>query len=176
MPEITSRYADCWWPGGDYSPEDCAAKLKVIRDSAERAGRDPMPITPAFIWACFIGNDDAELAEILGAPLVKAYVMQIPAEIMRKYGFAHPLGDNWRGYQDINPAVLPRERIVAMLKKVNVEGIRAIVPNGTPRKTARILKGFVEAGIQVPKILDYGGMAGLKYAARSADKVREAEN
>ena len=40
MPEITSRYADCWWPGGDYSPEDCAAKLKVIRDSAERTGRD----------------------------------------------------------------------------------------------------------------------------------------
>ena len=28
----------------------------------------------------------------------------------------------------------------------------------------------------VCKILDYGGMAGLKYAARSAQKVREAED
>ena len=176
MLEITGRYADGWWSGSAYSPEDYAAKLKVIRDSAERAGRDPMAITPAFIWICLIGNDDAELAEILSAPLVKAYVMQIPAEIMRKNGFEHPLGDGWRGYQDINPAVLPRERIVAMLKKVNVDAIRAIVPNGTPGKIASILKGFVEAGMRVPKILDYGSMAGLKYAARSAGKVREAED
>jgi phthiodiolone/phenolphthiodiolone dimycocerosates ketoreductase len=176
MLEITGRYADGWWPADTYSPEDYAAKLKVIRDSAERAGRDPMAITPAFIWPCFICNDDAELAEILSAPLIKAYVLQIPAEIMNTYGFEHPLGDGWRGYQDINPAVLPRERIVDMLKKVNVDAIRAIVPNGTPRKIARILKSLVEAGMQVPKILDYGGMAGLKYAALSANKVREAED
>jgi len=176
MLEITGRYADGWWPGGAYSPEEYAAMLKIIRDSAERAGRDPMAITPAFIWTCLIGNDDAELAEILAAPLVKAYVLQIPAEIMRKHGFEHPLGDGWRGYQDINPAVLPRERIVDMLRKVNVDAIRAIVPNGTPRKIARILKGFVDAGMRVPKILDYGGMGGLKYAARSAAKVREAED
>jgi hypothetical protein len=86
-----------------------------------------MAITPAFIWPCFICNDDAELAEILSAPLVKAYVLQIPAEMMNMYGFEHPLGDGWRGYQDINPAVLPREQIVDMLKKVNVDAIRAIV-------------------------------------------------
>ena len=30
--------------------------------------------------------------------------------------------------------------------------------------------------MRVPKMLDYGGMAGLKYAAASADKVREAED
>ena len=28
----------------------------------------------------------------------------------------------------------------------------------------------------MPKILDYGGMAGLKFAARSPQKVREAED
>jgi phthiodiolone/phenolphthiodiolone dimycocerosates ketoreductase len=30
--------------------------------------------------------------------------------------------------------------------------------------------------MRVPKILDYGGMAGLKYAARSPAKVRETED
>jgi len=30
--------------------------------------------------------------------------------------------------------------------------------------------------LRVCKILDYGGMAGLKYAARSAQKVRDAED
>lgn len=176
MLEIIGRYCDGWWPAGAYTPDDFAEKLQVVRGSAERAGRDPYAITPAFIWTCFIADDDAELARILEAPLIKAYVLQIPARIMRQHGFEHPLGDEWRGMQDINPEVLPRERIVAMLKKVNVEAILAIVPHGTPQQIARTLKGYMDAGLQVPKILDYGGMAGLKYAARSAQKVRDAED
>ena len=176
MLEIIGRYCDGWWPAGAYSPEDFAQKLQAVRNSAERAGRDPMAITPAFIWTCLIADDDAELAKILEAPLIKAYVLQIPGKIMRQHGFEHPLGDEWRGFQDINPEVLPRERIVAMLKKVDVESILAVVPHGTPQQIARTLKSFVEAGLRVPKILDYGGMAGLKYAARSAQKVRDAED
>jgi phthiodiolone/phenolphthiodiolone dimycocerosates ketoreductase len=176
MLEIIGRYCDGWWPAGAYSPEDYAQKLQAVRHSAERAGRDPMAITPAFIWTCLIAEDDAELAKMLEAPLVKAYVLQIPATIMREYGFEHPLGDDWRGYQDINPEVLPRERILAMLKKVDVEAILAIVPHGTPQQIARTLKGYSEAGLRVCKILDYGGMAGLKYAATSARKVRAAED
>ncbi len=175
MLDITGRYADGWWPAGAWTPEDYAAKLAVIRASAERAGRDPMAIIPANIQTCLIG-DDAELDEILNAPLVKAHVLQISSELLRARGFAHPLGENWNGYQDINPAVLPRERIVDMLGKVTPEMIMSIVPTGSPKKIAGIMKGFVDAGLRVPKILDYGGMAGLKYAARSAQKVREAED
>ena len=176
MLEIIGRYCDGWWPAGAYSPEDYAQKLHAVRQSAERAGRDPSGITPAFIWTCLIAQDDAELAKILEAPLVKAYVLQIPAQVMRQHGFEHPLGDEWRGFQDISPEALPRERILAMLKKVDVESILAIVPHGTPQKIARTLAGYHEAGLRVCKILDYGGMAGLKYAAASAHKVQAAED
>src|ERR1700736_439679 len=175
MLEIIGRYCDGWWPAGAYSPEDYAEKLQVVRGSAQRAGRDPLAITPAFIWTCLIADNDAELAKILEAPLIKAYVLQIPARIMRQRGFEHPLGDEWRGIQDINPEVLPRERILAMLEKVNVEAILKIVPHGTPQQVARTLKGFVDAGLRVCKILDYGGMAGLKYAARASPQVRGGE-
>ena len=175
MLDITGRYADGWWPAGAWTPEDYAAKLAVIRAAAERAGRDPMAIIPANIQTCLIG-DDAELDEILNAPLVKAHVLQISSELLRARGFAHPLGETWNGYQDINPAVLPRARIVDMLGKVTPEMIMSIVPTGSPKKIAVIMKGFADAGLRVPKILDYGGMAGLKYAARSAQKVRETED
>jgi phthiodiolone/phenolphthiodiolone dimycocerosates ketoreductase len=176
MLEITGRYADGWWPAGAWTPEEYASKLKSIRDSAERAGRDPMAIVPLSIQTCLISHDEAELAEILNAPLIKAWVMQPSAEALRKFGFEHPLGEGWRGYQDINPEVLPRERILQMLKKTNVEAIRKIIPCGTPKEVARRLKGFVEAGMRVVKIMDYGGMAGLKFAARSAEKVRATED
>jgi phthiodiolone/phenolphthiodiolone dimycocerosates ketoreductase len=175
MLEIAGRYADGWWPAGAYSPEEYAEKLKKLRESAERAGRDPMAITPAFIWTCLIG-DEAELEQILSAPLVKAYLLHISADILKSFGFEHPMGPQWRGFQDINPATLTRERIVAMLEKVDTNAIRAVVPCGTPKQIARTLKGFADAGLRVPKILDYGGMAGLKFAARSAEKVREAED
>ncbi len=175
MLEIAGRYADGWWPAGAWSPEEYASKLKALRDSAERAGRDPHAIVPAFIQTCLIG-DDAELAKILDAPLVKALVMQFPAEILKARGFEHPLGPDWRGYQDINPGVLTRERIVAMLAKTDPEAILAVTPHGTPKQVARIVKDYVDAGLRIPKILDYGGMAGLKYSAASAQKVREAED
>jgi phthiodiolone/phenolphthiodiolone dimycocerosates ketoreductase len=175
MLDITGRYADGWWPAGAWTPEDYAGKLQIIRNSADRAGRDPNAIVPAFIQTCLIG-DDAELAEILEAPLIKAYVLQISAETMRAFGYEHPMGDSWRGYQDIDPGVLTRERILAMLDKVVPESILAILPHGTPKQVAKRVKQFVDAGLRVPKILDYGGMAGLAYSAKSAAKVREAED
>lgn len=175
MLDIVGRYADGWWPAGAWSPDDFAMKLKRVRDAAERAGRDPYAIVPAYIQTCLIG-DDAELARILDAPLVQALIMQIPADVLRERGFAHPLGEDWRGYQDINPAVLNRERILAMLKKFEPEALLAVTPHGSPQQVARIVKDYVDAGLRVPKILDYGGMAGLKYAAASAQKVRETED
>jgi phthiodiolone/phenolphthiodiolone dimycocerosates ketoreductase len=175
MLEIAGRYADGWWPAGAWTPEDFAAKLAALRASADRAGRDPLAIVPAYIQICFLG-DDVELAKILDAPLVRSLIMQFPADLLRANGFEHPLGDDWRGYQDINPAVLPRERILDMLGKTRPEMLLAVTPHGTPKQVARIIKNYVDAGLRVPKIMDYGGMAGLAYAASSAQKVREAED
>jgi len=175
MLEITGRYADGWWPAGAWSPEDYAAKLQVVRDAAERAGRDPMDIVPAFIQTCLIG-DDRELAEILQAPLIKAWVLQVSAAVLRQHGFEHPMGETWRGYQDIVPDLLTRERILDMLARVEPEAILAVIPHGSPGQVAKQIKGFVEAGLRVPKILDYSGMAGLKFGALSAAKVRQTED
>jgi len=176
MLEITGRYADGWWPAGAWNPEEYATKLKIIRDSAERAGRNPLAIVPACIQPCMIADDDAELAEILEAPLVKAFLLQVSAKELALRGFDHPLGPDWGGYQEINPAVLPRARIVSMLEKTRPEMITAMIPTGSPAAVALRLKGFVEAGLRVPKILDYSSMAGAQFAPKSAAKVRAAED
>jgi phthiodiolone/phenolphthiodiolone dimycocerosates ketoreductase len=62
------------------------------------------------------------------------------------------------------------------LAKVRPEMLLAVVPHGTPMEVAKIIKTFVEAGLRVPKILDYGTMAGLGYAEASAANVRAAED
>ena len=174
--DIAGRYADGWWPAGAWTPEDYAQKLARVRGSAERAGRDPMALTPCFIQVCVMGGDDTALAQILDAPLVKSFLLQVSAELLGSFGFDHPMGEGWRGFHDIDPAVLTRERIVDFLDRVEPEMILAVVPHGTPKQVAQTVKEYVDAGLRVPKILDYGAMAGLDHAAASADNVRAAED
>lgn len=174
--DIAGRYADGWWPAGAWTPEDYAQKLARVRGSAERAGRDPMAITPCFIQVCVMGRDDTALAEILEAPLVKSFLLQVSAELLSSFGFDHPMGEDWRGFHDIDPAVLTRDRIIDFLDRVEPEMILAVVPHGTPEQVAHTVKEYVDAGLGVPKILDYGAMAGLDHAAASADNVRAAED
>ncbi|BBX69183.1 LLM class flavin-dependent oxidoreductase [Mycolicibacterium psychrotolerans] len=174
--DIAGRYADGWWPAGAWTPEDYAEKLDAVRASAERAGRDPMGITPCFIQVCVMGRDEAALAEVLAAPLVKCFLLQVTAELLRGHGFEHPMGPAWRGFHDIDPAVLTRERIIEFLDRVQPEMILAVVPHGTPKQVAHIVADYVDAGLRVPKILDYSAMAGLDHAAESARNVRDAED
>ena len=104
------------------------------------------------------------------------FLLQVSAETLRGFGFEHPMGEGWRGFQDIDPATLPRERIVEFLDKVQPEMVLAVVPHGTPGRVAEIVKAYVDAGLRVPKILDYGAMAGQKYAEASAANVRATED
>jgi phthiodiolone/phenolphthiodiolone dimycocerosates ketoreductase len=176
MLDIAGRYADGWWPAGAWTPEHYAEMLGAVRKAADRADRDPMAITPCFIQVCLIGKDDAALADIVAAPLVKACLLQVSAETLHGFGFEHPMGQDWGGFQDIDPGVLTRERIVEFLAKVQPEMLLAVVPHGTPKDVAKVIKTFVDAGLRVPKILDYGAMAGLDYAEASAANVRAAED
>jgi len=174
--DIAGRYADGWWPAGAWTPDDYAEKLSLVRAAAERAGRDPAQITPCFIQVCLMGRDEAALAAILQAPLVKSFLLQVSAQKLSAFGFRHPMGSDWGGFHDIDPAVLTRDRIVEFLAAVEPEMILAMVPHGTPKQVAHTIKDYVDAGLRVPKILDYGAMAGLEFAAESARYVGEAED
>lgn len=176
MLEIVGRHADGWWPAGAWSPEHYAEMLAAVRQSAERAGRDPMAITPCFVQICLIAEDDAALERIVRAPLVASFLLQVPAHVLRRFGFEHPMGADWCGFHELNPATLTRERIVEFLAKVDPEAILAVVPHGTPKQVARTIKSYVDAGLRVPKILDYATMAGLDFSAASAANVRRTED
>jgi phthiodiolone/phenolphthiodiolone dimycocerosates ketoreductase len=174
MLELTGKYADGWYPAGVYTPEAYADKLKMIRDAAERHNRDPFAIVPTHSAPALIGDED-EVAEMLRAPLVKSYVLQLPAYLLNMHGYDHPMGNDWKGIHDLNPAALTREVLIDLFQRVDVNALRAVVPNGTPKQVAVYYKTFVDAGARVQKIVDYGSMAGAKFAAKSAAKVREAE-
>ena len=161
---------------GLLTPEDYAAKLKRHPRAAERAGRDPMAIVPANIIICLLGDDD-EIAEMLASAAGQGLCCcSSRPRACASTGYEHPMGDDWRGIQDIDPRVLTREKILAMLEKVDVE----VDPDHRSAWHAQAggarRQGLLRRRTARPKLLDYGGMAGLKFGARSPQKVRETED
>lgn len=172
---ITGREADGWWPAGVYTPEDYAAKLKVILDHGDSVGRDMSHFVPALTQICLVG-DEEEVAEMLQQPMVKSIILMQTAKDLEQFGYKHPMGDSWRGIHDFDPVRLSREKIIEFCDALDTQAIRDIFPVGTAKEVAAKFKGFAEAGMRVFKVMDYGGMAGAKFAAKSAAKVREVED
>ena len=172
---ITGREADGWWPAGAYTPEDYAAKLKVILDAGDAAGRDMSHFTPAITQICLIG-DEGEIEEMVAQPMVKSIILMLTAQDLRQFGYEHPMGPDWRGIMDFDPVKLSREAMIRFCDEMDPQSIRDIFPVGTPRQVAQKMKGFVDAGMRVFKMMEYGSMGGAKFAATSAMKVREMED
>jgi phthiodiolone/phenolphthiodiolone dimycocerosates ketoreductase len=174
MLSIAGRHCDGWWPVGSFTPEDYDRQLTALRAAAEAAGRDPAAITPACMLPALIGEPD-EVAEMARAPLVKAYLLQVRGDVLKARGFDHPLGEGWKGIHDIDPGALTRERVLEFLGQVKPEMVRAALPTGTSAEVARQIAAYVQAGARVCKVLDYSTMAGTKFGAASAGKLRAVE-
>jgi phthiodiolone/phenolphthiodiolone dimycocerosates ketoreductase len=172
---ITGREADGWWPAGSYTPEDYAAKLKVILDAGDAAGRDMSDFVAATTQICLIG-DEGEIAEMLEAPMIKSIILMLTAKDVELFGYRHPMGPAWRGIMDLDPHTLTREKMIAFCAELDTQMIRDIFPVGTPAQVAAKMKGYADAGMRVYKIMDYGAMAGARFGVNSAAKVRETED
>lgn len=175
MLRLVGELGDGWWPTGSAGPETYERQLACIRAAAEQAGRDPEAITPAKMVVCLIGEPD-ELGAIMQRPLVKSLVLQLTADALAATGHRHPMGEQWRGIQDIDPRVLTRDRLLRLFEQVDPAAILSVVPHGTPKEVAAQIAEFGEAGARVVSVLDYSGMAGQAYAAESARKIREVED
>jgi phthiodiolone/phenolphthiodiolone dimycocerosates ketoreductase len=108
--------------------------------------------------------------------MVKAIILLVTAADLAKFGYEHPMGPQWRGVLDFDPVRLSREQIIGFCDRVDTQAIRDIFPCGTPKQVAHKVKAFCDAGMRVFKLMEYGGMGGLEFGARSAAKVRETED
>jgi len=113
---------------------------------------------------------------MLQRPMVKSLALQLTAESFQRRGYVHPMGDDWRGMQDLEPEFPSRERLVQFFDDVDADAVLAGVPHGTPKEVARDIAALHDAGVRSVSILDYSGMAGQDFSGRSAQKVRETED
>src|SRR4029079_16723703 len=120
MLRATGRYADAWFPGLIMRPKDYARGLDAVNAAASDAGRDPASVIPAVYLFVVTGRSPAEVEEALCSDALKAFALNIPAQMWTSHDARHPLGDNFSGAQDLIPQTLDQQTVLSYIKDVPI--------------------------------------------------------
>ena len=145
--------------------------------SAEEAGRDPLAIVPAKMVVCLLGEPD-ELREIARAAAGALARAAADGGEPPRPGLRPPDGRRaGAGSRTSSPASCPASACSRLFDEVDADAILSVGPaRHARRRSPGTIAALHEAGLRVASILDYSGMAGQEFAARSAAKVRETED
>jgi phthiodiolone/phenolphthiodiolone dimycocerosates ketoreductase len=145
MCAITGRLADGWLPSLK-TPDEYAESLRIVRDAASKAGRDPDAITPG-LWQYAVPASDHETAHrLLDTPLIRAYMLVLGSAAFERHGYEHPLGKGFEGIRDYIPTRVGREEALKASAQVPEEVLHENVPHGTPDDLAALARVYEAAG------------------------------
>lgn len=148
MLELTGKYGDGWYPIGVLRPEEYGERLAVVRAAARAAGRDPDAIVPSLQPYIVVAPSHEEAKAMLDSRTIRFFGLLAPAEVWRKQGFAHPLGERFQGIADFLPETYTREFLDEAIASVPIEIANAGLLWGTPKEIASQLRPYVDAGMR----------------------------
>jgi phthiodiolone/phenolphthiodiolone dimycocerosates ketoreductase len=158
MLRATGRYADAWFPAMAFSPDDYARGLDVVRGAASDAGRDPNCITGAGFFFVVTGRNRAEIDEALESDAMKTFALNAPAELWKRHGARHPLGDDFSGAQDIIPQILDEQTVLAYTSDVPMSLLKDAVLQGTPDEVIDQVAEWRDQGMRYPVLSNMSTM------------------
>ena len=84
--------ADGWLPT-NIRPDAYAEKLAAIRESAEKAGRDPDAIVPSMLAYVICAPDEESLERMCASPMARVLfaAVDLPAETYERHGSTSPV-------------------------------------------------------------------------------------
>jgi len=158
MLRATGRYADAWFPALIFSPAEYANGMKVIREAASDAGRDPMAITAANWFFVLTGRSRDEVDEVLESQVMKAFALNAPAEMWKRHGARHPLGDDFTGAQDFIPQTLDEQTVLSYTSDAPPSMAKEAFLHGTPDEIVDQVAEWRDHGLQYPVVCNISGM------------------
>ena len=166
MCAITGRLADGWLPTR-MPPAEYARRLEIMRDAAEKAGRDFSTFTPAIWQYTVIAADHEEAHRILNETLPKGFQLVLPSEEYEKRGYSHPLGSKFVGLRDYIPTHYAKEDALKAIASVPEEISHDFTLHGTPDEIVTELREYEAVGVKhvVPWNMTFLG---------DATKIRES--
>jgi phthiodiolone/phenolphthiodiolone dimycocerosates ketoreductase len=150
MLRATGRYADAWFPAAVVSPADYARGLDAVRTAASDAGRDPQSIAAATFFFVVTGRNRQEIDDALESTAMKTFALNAPAELWKRHGVSHPLGDDFTGAQDIIPQILDEETVLKYTSNVPPSLLKDACLQGTHDEIVDQLSDWRDHGLSYP--------------------------
>ena len=153
MLRATGRYADAWFPAAVFSPADYARGLTAVRAAASDAGRDPLSIGAAIL---FHRHRSQPSRDRRGARItaMKTFALNAPAELWKRHGVSHPLGEDFTGSQDIIPQVFDEESVLKYTSNVPLSLLKDACLQGTHDEIVDQLADWRDHGLGYPVLLN----------------------
>ena len=153
--------ADGWcsyFPGS--SAEEYAGQVQEFDRMATEAGKDPSAMTKLMLFAVVLGDDDAQVEELVNNPVVRwdsAALVPGP-QAWARHGETNPIGEDFAYVRDLYPMEWTREDAMKVVEKVSPEMVRNMKFSGTPEAVAKMIQPFIDAGANHVMIGDYGAL------------------
>jgi phthiodiolone/phenolphthiodiolone dimycocerosates ketoreductase len=175
MLELTGRSADGWVPT-NVDEETYAARLRVIRESAERAGRDPDAITPSMLAYVLCAPDDETLERLVSEPMVQLLfaAVGLPEEVYRRHGSTSPF-EGGSGFHSYKPTSVTREEAMRVASHITPGVVREGTLHGAAAQIAEQIRGYAQAGMRDVVLWNITGFADPSLAGYSFKVLREVK-
>lgn len=147
MLRLTGTKADGWLPIYQGGLERWKAGLSAIREASTSAGRSDAVIA-GLLAHVIIANDESELERLLSAPLIRIWMLTLPAWCYEQLGLEHPLGGDAYGLLDYIPTRLSERDVERALDLIPPEVPRRFLVCGTYDQVAEELETFIAAGLE----------------------------
>ena len=160
LPPVDGVPPTLWLAGGGPKVlEAIAERLGVVREHAERAGRDPAAITCGVLPLLLCHPDRDKVRAWLDHPFMQWHALSgFPfGSAWRAFGHEHPLGDRHSITLEGNMATFPLDRVLDLCRQVPRAMVEASVYAGTAEDVAPGIAADIEAGARHLALCNYVG-------------------
>ena len=144
---LAGRHGDGWIFILNAGYDAWHAAAAQVMEGATKGGRDPDAMTRSVMVAPMLARDTAAADELARQPMVHAMALTLPGSAWSAVGAAHPLGADFAGFSELDPAALESERLAEYGKHITTELLRELIPFGTAHDVLARLQPFISAGV-----------------------------
>lgn len=149
---------------------------KLVCEAAATRGRSPDDITAA-MWAYTVVAESHETCHrLLSHPMVKAFMLALPAAFFEERGSPHPLGADTYGFLDYVPARLSADEALRAIEAVPFQVVHDGILHGTPSDLASKLTPYVDVGLRHIALWNVTFFAELELIGPSYALLTEAKD
>ncbi|MGZ5365624.1 MAG: LLM class flavin-dependent oxidoreductase [Mycobacterium sp.] len=157
---LAGRHGDGWIYILNAGIDAWHGAAKNMAEGARAAGMNPEAVTRSAYFAPLLGRSGAAAVELSRQPMVQAMVLTLPATAWAAAGAEHPLGSDFKGFSDLDPAVLEADNLARHGAAITPDVLGKLIPCGTAEDVFAKLEPLIDEGLN--HVIIYSAAAALK--------------